>query len=818
MSWYKSPIRPYDPVLEDTKDNEASRYYRDSFDGTGQDSRTEPPAQDASMWSALTNIMPITRGGLDRRWGYARFASTGVTSPTKLYSFQRDTDGLRTIVAPGRLPFPAYNEDGTTYNSAIFTPAAAPRMLNSRSYGYFFSGNAADLKKWDGSASGGVSKWGIDNVSTLVSLNTPANFPTTASGTGWSNPLGVVSSGGGSASYVLGVGQTTSTSLICTGFGLSIPLAAQILGISVTINGSGSCTNLTDRLGLQASLVRLGTPVGTTEVGSLVNGAPLADVPLGGTGDLWGTQWGPTDISATTFGVAVQAVRDPIGLNVSASYLVDSVKVSVTYLSASNVISVATGAAGSINLTVGRIYYFAYLNSSTGHPSDLSPASASTGPLTNLTVNLSSIPVSADPQVDSKVILATSDGGDPSVLYQVAIIPNATTTYSDNTAEDTLVLQQVWLYTDDFGNDFGLAGNTPPPNGKLCVKHKGRLWMAVGQNLYYSKSVADLTLPNGFIAGKYEEAWPLDNLLDISEGAETVSGLISSGQALFVGTQRHVRWITGDDPSNFSEPEIIHAEVGVLNQEVWQSVFLQGTPSGCIWLTPDYRVILSDFNSYQDIGHSIQDVLASINPNAAATSHAMFVSDGEFDLYILAVPTGANTTCDTHLVFNMRSQRWVVWQPNNHSLAMVFNVTAAGLPQWLFSTSGFLYQYRKDAFSDDGVNIPGTAVTSWLHLGAPTSRKLLDELEVVGDRHMLVSISGSSPSDDFSDGSLHVVKLNAPLVQGPFGQLKLYLASSGARDRYYRLTFSSSYVDPAFGTMPPFLRSYSLKSIPFNTL
>lgn len=815
MAFYKTPVRPFDPVLEDDKDSQASRYYRDSFDGTGQDSRTEPPAQDASMWSLLTNIQPITRGGLDARWGYLPFAVEGELD-TRLYSYQRDSDLLRTIIASSGADVEVFNEDGSVYpiGSAhtLFVPKAPPRLVNSRSYAYFFSGNANDLKKWDGTstpfgAAKGVTNWGIDFPSTsVVSLQGPGAG---SAASGWPNASNVFVSDGQFASQGTAINVTDSVPLSVSGFGFSIPSTATILGIKVEIQGLFSSTDTVNTKLFSASLMKNLTPSsnGNEAAITTTNGF----VTLGGASDLWGTGWLPSDINSPNFGVSIQGISRP-GTNAITVYFVDFIRVSVTYSGPSNVITVANGGGGSVTLTVGRIYYTIFANSTTGHLSDLSPASGSTGPLSSAQVSLTTIPVSTDPQADSKIIVATADGGDPSSLYFVTQLPNATTTFSDNIPETTLLLNQLYLFTDQFGNDFGVAANTPPPNGNLCIKHKGRLWMAVNQNLYFSKSIAELTLPNGFVAGKYEESWPKDTFLDISEGAETVSGLLSNGQALFIGTQRHIRWVTGDDQTNFSEPEIIHAEVGVLNQDVWQSVFIQGTPSGCIWLTPDFRVIGSDFNAYHDIGHPIQDVLDSINPAAAQAAHAMFVSDGEYDLYILAIPTGINTACDTHCVFNMRSQMWVIWKPTDPSGAMLFNVSKAGVPQWLFSTAFNIMRYSGTVSTDNGATFVRTAQTSWMHLGAPSHRKLLDELEVVGDPNMLITVEGASPSGDFNSGSVLGIKFLAPLVLSPFKQQKLYLASSGAKHRYYRLTFIANT------TNAPFLRSYNLKSIPFNTL
>jgi hypothetical protein len=443
-------------------------------------------------------------------------------------------------------------------------------------------------------------------------------------------------------------------------------------------------------------------------------------------------------------------------------------------------------------------------------------ASASTGPATNLEFNLL-VAVFNDPQVDRKAIVATADGNDPSILYQVAEIPNSQTTYTDNTPEITLDLNQPLLFTDQFGNEFGVTLNDPPPQTSLMIKHQGRLWAAGvgpsnGQNIFFTKSVTELTLPNGFIAGKYEESWPGDNYFDVSEGAETISGLLSDGTTLYIGTQSHIRRLTGSDPTNFQEPQIVHAQVGLLNQEVWQIIYVEGVPAGAVWLTPDFRVIQSDFNSYLDIGNPVQDLLNLINPSARQLANAMFFGDGQYDLLVLSVPIFSTSYCDTVLVFDLRARQWSYWIPINGNLNSFFNINAAGVPQWLFldgvNNGANVYQQSAASTTDNGIAFKAQAITSWMHLGEPTKVKLLDDLEIAGDPTMTVTVYGASDEQDWNNPTALVV--NKPLTLGPFGQYKVYLATSTAKYRYYQLVFISGTATGEW------LNSYNLRLIPFH--
>ena len=833
MAWYKQPIQPIDPIVKDpsgVQPEQQIRYLRDNFEGNGQDSNTEPTAQDPAQWQALTNIQPISQGVLSRRWGYQQLVTfgAGLSEIRRMYSLENNITLNRQLV---------YCLAGSVWTSSELGPGATPvltnnfgvdRMVDSRNYAYFYTGEADDLKKWDGTLGGGVTNWGIappadSNISVTTVGPSPGGTVVQGSGAGagWTNPSNAVSPTLFATTTV--TAGSVSKTLSITNFGFAVPGTSVIRNISVTLNAGSSVSTTT----LTAQFLKAGVPYAKPSNNAVFDGAPVNRSVLAfflpppfqvGSGG----SFLPADVNASNFGVQLYITQSP-GINASVS--LNDVAITIGYTTASSAIIDTPAGAGNVNLTVGRVYYCVYENSSTGHYSDLNDASLSSGPVTNQVIDLSAIPVSQDPQVDTKIILATADGGDPSILYELVSLPNATTTYVDNTPETVLLLNQQFLFTDPYGNEFGVTFNDPPPNGTICIKHKGRLWMAQEQNLFFSKAVAELTLPNGFIAGKYEESWPPQNYFDISAGAETIQGLFSDGNVIYIGTQSHIRRIFGDSPANFQQPEICHQDVGVLNQETWVNVYLEGTPTGFMWLTPDYKVMGSDGNTYLDIGHPIQDVLNSINPNSILPPHAMFVQQGPYDLYILGIPTGTSPYCDTHCVFNMRSQQWIIWKPTDASTSMLFNVTATGQQQWLFATiepgvEELVYQYISTATSDrvgnpnGPVDFTATALTSWMHLGSPTTRKVLDELEVIGVPEMLVSINGASTQPDFELLTPISIVSNTRLVLSPFQTFKVYLSGKTSRYHYYQIQFQSF----SLASNPILLNSYALRANPWNTL
>lgn len=88
-----------------------------------------------------------------------------------------------------------------------------------------------------------------------------------------------------------------------TNYGFNIPAGATINGITVQINREGSANTL--GLGVRDSVVKLvkgGTVVGTNKaVTGTTWGTTFSTVTYGGTNDLWGTTWTPSDINSANF-------------------------------------------------------------------------------------------------------------------------------------------------------------------------------------------------------------------------------------------------------------------------------------------------------------------------------------------------------------------------------------------------------------------------------------------------------------------------------------------------------------------------------------
>lgn len=784
-------------------------YQRTSFMLGGQDSFTQPPSQNPDMFVAAQNVLPPLTGIFQRRWGYTLLNGTLSVNPTLTAAVAAQlyfdlTNGVRRVVWPIGTQISATNEDGSTYNSAIFTAQAAPvRSVSNRGFQYFCSGNQTDLQKWNGAASGGVSNWGIASPVGSTGPNTAGTGASIGTGVAWTNPSAVT----GSLSFAQTTGSGVHQALRATNFGFALATSAVIQGIGVTFKGYQ-----TANYSVVVELVYNGASVGALKSVQLNNSN--STYTLGGSSDLWNSSLSLADFNSSSFGIQI------IVGNFTNTVNIQDVQITLYGITG---MQATTGAAGSITLVSGRTYFAVFQNAATGHYSDLSAPSNSTGAVTSKQINLADIPVSPDPQVSTVFLLATADGGDETLLYFLDTVTNGTTTYTDNTPDTQLVLQNVYLETDQFGNEVGVAANTPPPGDLISViAHRGRLYgihaftsATNAQHLHYSKAESELLTSTGLLAGKYEEAWPGLNYFTLTTGADVLTGLLSDGQVLYIGTTQKVIRLFGDGPATFVEPEALFTDVGVLNQEVWKMIFLEGNPLGCMWLTPDYRVLGSDFNTYQDVGRPIQDVLNSINQAAAPqTAWASFMSQGIYAMYFLAVPTGSNTQPDTLLVFDLKLRQWFVWKLADKIVGGVYNITqTGGVPTFMFqAASGAIYKFDpsqlQDRVGNGPVGFPVTLTTSWLSLVDPTARLYLNEMEIATDdtTGMTVSVFGASNSPELG-GSPNTVLQNANLVQKPRGEWGVFLSTAPAVDRYYQY----SLVSPASSAVRNVLRLFSIE-------
>lgn len=139
-------------------------------------------------------------------------------------------------------------------------------------------------------------------------------------GTAWSDLSAIWADDTSYASVTLAV-EAVSQYLLARWFNFAIPSDATINGIEVKGNQPS---------GPNASvyLTKDGTSIAGTSQGELVSGG--GDTIVGGSANLWGTTWTPSEVNANTFGGMVRVVDQGFG----SSSEIDFLQVRVTYTEA----------------------------------------------------------------------------------------------------------------------------------------------------------------------------------------------------------------------------------------------------------------------------------------------------------------------------------------------------------------------------------------------------------------------------------------------------------------------------------------------------
>lgn len=171
------------------------------------------------------------------------------------------------------------------------------------------------------------------------------NLPTAATGNthtigagniAWGSPTNIELADGTNATNNLpnaSVSNQVSMDLIGTGFGFAISAGATINGILLEINvkqnaltGGGAFENT-------IRILKAGTAVGTDKTTGAVPPTTATTVNYGGSADLWGTTWSPSDINNANFGACAVYENDNVTNTKTVS--VDFFRITVTFTPAS---------------------------------------------------------------------------------------------------------------------------------------------------------------------------------------------------------------------------------------------------------------------------------------------------------------------------------------------------------------------------------------------------------------------------------------------------------------------------------------------------
>lgn len=207
----------------------------------------------------------------------------------------------------------------------------------------------------------------FDNDVTLLKAGTAVGS-NQALGTTVSNQVDFISI---TITYTAVIGNTTVTDLLeGTNFGFNLSLANTISGILVEIKGLGN--NQPAGTSISVQMLKNGSGVGSAKTGITLPGSNSFS-SFGGNSDLWGTSFSPGDINSTNFGISIQGVNSG---SANGQWSIDFVRITVFGTGGP---TIATNGSGSFSAVTGYQYVYAYGNSLSGHVSNPTPPSASTG-------------------------------------------------------------------------------------------------------------------------------------------------------------------------------------------------------------------------------------------------------------------------------------------------------------------------------------------------------------------------------------------------------------------------------------------------------
>ena len=157
--------------------------------------------------------------------------------------------------------------------------------------------------------------------------------------------------------------------------------------------------------------------------------------------------------------------------------IIDAGTGSISRLGGSAPASAPTLASGGAGAITGTYYYvYTLYDSTTGWESSPSPISTVFTASANTVTVTASVTTADREGVDKKRIYRTITTGEQPFL-KVGEIALATTSYSDNTGDIALGASSP-----------NIADHDPPPTSSyLCCSHLGRVWIASGNQVFYSK-------------------------------------------------------------------------------------------------------------------------------------------------------------------------------------------------------------------------------------------------------------------------------------------------------------------------------------------
>lgn len=227
-------------------------------------------------------------------------------------------------------------------------------------------------------------------------------------------------------------------------------------------------------------------------------------------------------------------------------------------------------------------------------------------------------PHSADPQVDTVQIYRTLDGGSQYFLdTEIANPGTGSWTYTDSTADASL--------NSFISAPLAFVNNPPPAGASNVVWYGGRLWVVVGNTIYFSAG-PDATNGSG------QESFPPGNNYAL---VGDVNAWAATSQGLVIWTKDDAYVLTGTSSATYTTPILWQSNWGVATQN---SVTQDG--DNIFIFTTRGQVYNFSANGLSEIGIFLEDQFAAMTPSKvyiavhrSGSDEGVFVSDGSANIY-----------------------------------------------------------------------------------------------------------------------------------------------------------------------------------------
>ena len=329
--------------------------------------------------------------------------------------------------------------------------------------------------------------------------------------------------------------------------------------------------------------------------------------------------------------------------------------------------------AGTLTAARGYEYRFVYKNTSTGHISTASTASACTNPFTSKTITVTGN-FGADTQADEIEVYRNADGG--GIFFKLGTVANP----SSGTWDFVDQIEDTALGT----LKAPLAGLNDPPTDAIdnVVFHVGRMWGSVDNIVYYSGG-------GEILNGVPEEAWSALNFF-IFPGRVTALFPFSIGLLVFTESDMFV--IRGiDQTSFFAMPW--QKRLGIKSNRA-----LAGTEDRAFIFTSSRELLSLAPEEIREVGLPISDLLAAIDPASVelalhrdeATDNNLYVSDGNSFFHKMAL-TDEVWSPRANIIGGLKTLGSVETSAGNFDLLLGRSLTILKRDNTVFTDDGTAY-------------------------------------------------------------------------------------------------------------------------------